>query len=107
MGKHFDKRYWENQIGVWNRSCLWPLIGHHETASQNQESLEFSLYTFKPVWETTFETLWGKLQILLEMKLTTDVTVLFLSAANNVFVYFIVIKTNGCFFIKDDDLLEK
>ena len=35
---------------------------------------------------TTFETPWGKLQILLGMKLTTDVTWLLLSAVDNVFI---------------------
>ena len=50
-----------------------------------------SLYTFKRVCRTTFETPLGKLKNLLGMKLTTDVTWLFLSAVNNdVFVYFYV-----------------
>ena len=46
------------------------------------------LYTFKPVCRTTFKTPWGKLQNLLEMNLTTDITLLFPSAVNNdIFVY--------------------
>ena len=43
----------------------------------NWEALELSLYTFKPVCKTTFETYWGKRQNLLGMKLKTDVTLLF------------------------------
>ena len=38
---------------------------------------------------TIFETLWGKLQNLLEIKLTTGITLLLLSAVDiDVFVYF-------------------
>ena len=40
----------------------------------NQESPELSLYTFKRVCRTTFETPSGKLPNLLGMKLTTNVT---------------------------------
>ena len=46
----------------------------------HQESVSYKLriyqvfYTFKPVCRTTFETLWERLQNLLGMKLTTDVT---------------------------------
>ena len=57
----------------------------------NQESLELSLNTFKPMCGTTFETPWGKVQNLLGMKLTTDVTLLFLSAVNNIYLF--------CFFM--------
>ena len=39
----------------------------------NRESPELSLYTFKSVCRTTLETPWGKLHILLGMKLITDV----------------------------------
>ena len=49
----------------------------------NLEPPELSLYAFKPVWRTIFETLWGKLQNLLGMKLTTGVTLLLLSAVDN------------------------
>ena len=54
----------------------------------NQESLEFFLYTFKTMCRTTFETHWGKVQHLLGMKLTTDATLLFLSAVNNIYLIF-------------------
>ena len=54
----------------------------------NQESPELSLYTFKRVCRTTFQKAWGKLSNLLGMKLTTDITWLFLSAVNTeIFVY--------------------
>ena len=56
----------------------------------NQESPELSLYTFKQVCRTSFKTPSGKLPNLLGMKLTTDVTWLFLSAVNtDIFVYFL------------------
>ena len=54
----------------------------------NQESLELFLYTFKPICRTTFEIPWGKVQNLLGMKLTTDATLLFLSAVNNIYLLF-------------------
>ena len=49
-------RYWaptlisysEKQIGAWNRSCLWPFVGHQEKVT-NLESRERSLYSFKTV----------------------------------------------------------
>ena len=53
----------------------------------NLEPPELSLYAFKPVWITIFETLWGKLQNLLGMKLTTGVTLLLLSAVDNDFFF--------------------
>ena len=57
----------------------------------NQESSELFLYTFKPVCRTSSEAPRGKLPIFLGMKLTTNVTLLFLSALNNdTFVYFYV-----------------
>ena len=49
----------------------------------NQESLELFLYTFKQICRTTFEISWGKVQNLLGMKLTNDVTLLFLSCCRN------------------------
>ena len=56
----------------------------------NWESSELFLYTFKPVCRTSFESLWERLQNLLGMKLTTDVTILCLSALDNdIFVYFL------------------
>ena len=59
----------------------------------NLELPELSLYAFKSVCRTTLETLWGKLQTLLGMKLTTDVTLLSLSAVDNdIFVYFLCYK---------------
>ena len=50
---------------------------------RNLESPELSLHPFKPVCRTIFETLWDKLQNLPEMKLTTGVTLLLLSAVDN------------------------
>ena len=56
----------------------------------NQESPELSLYPFKRVCRTTFQKTWGKLPNLLGMKLTTDITWLFLSSVNtDVFAYFL------------------
>ena len=88
---HFDKSYRENQIGVWSRSCLWLLIAHQESVSYKlRTSWALSIYTFKPVCETTFETYWGKLQNLLGIKFTTEANSLFFSAVNNgIFVYFL------------------
>ena len=54
----------------------------------NWESPELSLYTFKPVYRTTFKTPWGKLPSLLGMKLTTDEILQFLPSVNVIFVYF-------------------
>ena len=51
----------------------------------NLESRELSLYTFKLVCRTILETLWGKLQSLLGMKLTTGVTLLLLLVVDNDF----------------------
>ena len=45
----------------------------------NLESPELSLYAFKPVCRTILETLWGKFQNLLGIKLTAGVTLLLLS----------------------------
>ena len=57
----------------------------------NQESSELFLYTFKPVCRTSSEAPRGKLPNLLGMKLTTNVTFLFLSAvSNDTYVYFCV-----------------
>ena len=44
---------------------------------------------------TTFETPWGKVQNLLGMKLTTDVTLLFLSAVNNIYLFFFLCHRCG------------
>ena len=77
----------ENQIGPWSRSCLW--LYHTKDWVTNQEPPELPLYTFKPVWRTTFKTPWDKLPNLIGMKLTTDVILLFLPSVNDdVFVYF-------------------
>ena len=55
----------------------------------NQESPELSLYKFKRVCRATFQKASGKPLNLLGMKLTTDITWLFLSAVNtDIFVYF-------------------
>ena len=52
---------------------------------------EVSLCTFKPVSRTIFQTCSDKRQNLFRMKLTTDVTLPFVSAVNNdIFVYFCV-----------------
>ena len=57
---------------------------------RNQESPDLSLYTFKRVCSTTFHKAWEKLSNLLGIKLTTDITRLFLSAVNaDIFVYFL------------------
>ena len=48
MGTYFDNSYSEKQIGAWNRSCLWPFVGHQEKVT-NLESRERSLYSFKTV----------------------------------------------------------
>ena len=59
----------------------------------NWESPELSVYTFKSVYRSTFETLWERLQNLLGMKLTTDVTLLCLSVVDgDTFVYFLCHK---------------
>ena len=52
------------------------------------EPSQLPLYSVKPVSRTTLKTPWGKHQNLLRMKLTADITLLFLSAVNNdKFVY--------------------
>ena len=48
----------------------------------NLESCKLSLYAFKAVCISIFETLWGKLRNLLGMKSTTSVTLLILSAVH-------------------------
>ena len=53
----------------------------------NREPPELSLYAFKAVWRITFETPWGKPQNLFGIKLTTDVTLLFLSPMNNIYLF--------------------
>ena len=63
LGTHFDKSYRENQIGAW--------IGLVCDYFKQPKRL---LITKREFPETTLETPWGKLQILLGMKLTTDVT---------------------------------
>ena len=88
---HSHKSYRENQIGAWNRSCLWPLIAHQETVSYKPRirwAISIYLYTFKPMCRTTFKTPWSKVQNLLEIKLTTNVTLLFLSIVNNLCLFF-------------------
>ena len=66
-------------------------IAHHKSVSFKLKIYWVFFYTFKPVCRTTFETLCERLQNLLVMKLTTDVTLLYLSALNNdIFVYFYV-----------------
>ena len=87
LGTNFDKSHWENQLDAWNRSFCWPLTAHQETVSYKLRILNLFLYTFKPVCRTTFKTPWGKLQNLLGMKLTTNVTLLFLSEANNIYLF--------------------
>ena len=57
---------------------MWPFIEHQGKVSYKPRI--FSLYAFKAVCITIFETLWGNLQNLLGMKLTTGVTLLILPA---------------------------
>ena len=84
LGTHFDKSYRENQTDAENRSCFWPLKAPPKRLLITiQESPELSIYTFKSVCRTTLETPWDKLQILFEMKLTTDVSLPFLLEVNN------------------------
>ena len=67
-------------------------IAHQESVSYKLR-IYWVFYTFKLVCRTTFETLWERLQNLLGMKLTTDVTLLCLSALyNDIFVYFLCHK---------------
>ena len=47
------------------------------------------LYKFLlAVWKITFETPWGKIQNLLRIKLTIDVTLLCLSPINDIYLFF-------------------
>ena len=72
---HFDRNYNRNQIGAWNISCLWPLVAlTNRLLFTKRKCPELSLYTFKAVWRIIFKTPWGKLQNLLGIKLTSDVT---------------------------------
>ena len=66
LGTHFDKSYRENQIVAWIGLVCDYLKHPKRLLITNRESPE-----------TTLETPWGKLQILLGMKLTTDVTLPF------------------------------
>ena len=60
----------------------------------NRESSDLSLCTFKSVCRTTLDTPWSKLQILLGIKLATDVTLpSFLKVNNDIFIYFLC---HGC-----------
>ena len=69
---------------------------HQEMLITNQESLElFFLYTFKPMCRTTLETPWSKVQNLLGMKFTTDVTLLFLSTVINICICFFFYVTGA------------
>ena len=55
----------------------------------NRKPPILSLYTFKPVFRTTLKTPWGKLEILLGMKLTSDITLpLRLEVNNDISIYF-------------------
>ena len=90
---HFGKSYRKNEIGAWSRSCFWPLIASNRLLVTNREPPE-PLYAFKPKCRTTFETPWGKLQNLLGMNLTTDVSLLLLlSVVNDTFICFLC---HGC-----------
>ena len=82
---HFDKSYKRNQIGAWNISCLWPLIAHQWTINYKPRT-SWAL-SIKAMWRIAFETPWGKLQNVLRIKLTTDVTLLFLSPINNIYLF--------------------
>ena len=68
-------------------------IAHQQSVSYKWESTELSVYRFKPVCWTSFETLWERLQNSLGIKLTTDGTLLCPSALDNdIFVYFLCHK---------------
>ena len=83
------KSYRESKIGASNRSFLWPFIKHQEKISYKPRIFWALSYAFKTVYRTISETLWDKLQNLLAMKLTTDVTLLLLSAVDNdIFIFF-------------------
>ena len=50
LDTHLDKSYRENEIGAWNRSCLWPLLAHKETVSYKPRiSWTFSIYIYTSV----------------------------------------------------------
>ena len=55
-------------------------IADHKSVSFKLRMYWVFFYTFKPVCRTTFETLCERLENLHVMKLTTDITLLFLSA---------------------------
>ena len=86
---HFDKRYREGKSELVHKvDLVCDNITPRDWVT-NQEPPELPLYTFKPVWRTTFKSPWGKLPNLLGMKLTTDVILLFLPSVNDgIFVYF-------------------
>ena len=90
LGTDFDKRYRENQILLERDLVCDHLKYPKRLLMTNQESPELFLYTFKSVCRTTLETPWGKLHVLLGMKLITDVTLPFLLEVNNdIFIYFL------------------
>ena len=66
-------------------------IAHHKSVVFKLGIYWAFFYIFKPVCRTNFKTLCERLQNLLGMKLTTDVTLLYLSVLDNdIFVYFYV-----------------
>ena len=65
-------------------------IADHKSVSFKLRMYCVFFYTFKRVCRTTFETLCERLENLHVMKLTTDITLLFLSAVDNdIFIYFL------------------
>ena len=77
--------YRENNVGVLKRSCLWIFIEYQETVNYKHRISWALSITFKPVDRTTLENPWDKLQSLLQMKLITDVTLLFFSVVDMIF----------------------
>ena len=57
LGTHFDKSYREDQIGAWNRSCLWPFIEHQEKVSYKPRNLLSYLYIYLNQCEELFSNL--------------------------------------------------
>ena len=63
------------------------LIAHHKNVSFKLRIYLYFFYTFKPVFRSTFETLCERIQNILGMKLTTDVTLLYLSALDMIYSF--------------------
>ena len=96
---HFDKGYIERKSNWCMKKMLFVTIyiTPRDWELQTESFLSsLSLYAFTPVWRTTFKTPGGKFPNLLEMKLTTNVILLFLSAVNtDIFVYFLMLQVRA------------